>query len=238
MTSSHAHAPHQDGPDAVVARMKAEAVRRLATRQHADLEPSGVARDAGLDPARVQQLFPDRDSLLTTLVLDSYHAMGDSAERAAAEVEKAGAGRLARWVACWEGVRGWALAHPEEYVLIWGRPVPGYSAPPETMAAGARTVLVLVGLVREALQDGELAQDHVPGPALSAGMTHTTQALAEGLLSGLPDPVIARMLVMWTQLHGMVGFEVNGHVAGVAADPAAFFTHAATAMGQYVGLTR
>ncbi|MFJ8781208.1 MULTISPECIES: TetR-like C-terminal domain-containing protein [unclassified Streptomyces] len=236
MTSSHTHDLHEDGPDVVVARMKAEAVRRLAARQQADLEPSGVARDTGLDPERPRQLFPDRDSLLTALVLDAYHAMGDSAEKAAAEAEKAGASRLDRWVACWEGVRGWALAHPEEYVLIWGRPVPGYSAPPETMAAGARTVLVLVGLVREALQDGELALDHVPGPALSAGMAQTTQALAEGLLSGLPAPVVARMLIMWTQLHGMVGFEVNGHIAGVAADPAAFFTHAATAMGQYVGL--
>ncbi|MYQ98216.1 hypothetical protein GTX23_06485 [Streptomyces sp. SID6139] len=51
--------------------------------------------------------------------------MGDSAERAAAEAQKAGAELLSRWVACCEGVRTWALAHPEEYVLIWGRPVPG-----------------------------------------------------------------------------------------------------------------
>src|SRR4051794_6803764 len=229
MTSTHAR---DGGPDAVVAQMKAEAARRLATRWRIDLEPAGVARAAGLDPARAKELFPDRDGLLTALVLDAYHAMGDSAERAAAEAEKAKAGRLGRWVASWEGVRRWALAHPEEYVLIWGRPVPGYSAPPETMAAGARTVLVLVGLVREALQAGELAVEHVPEPAaLSEGMTPTTQALAEGLLSGLPPSVIARMLIMWTQLHGMVGFEVNGHLAGVAADPSAFFTHAATAMG-------
>ncbi|MDO0924152.1 TetR-like C-terminal domain-containing protein [Streptomyces sp. TG1A-8] len=238
MTTSHAHDPHQDSPEAAVLRMKAEAVRRLAARQHVDLDPSGVARDAGLDPVRAEEFFPDRDSLLTTLVLDAYNAMGDSAERAATEAEKAGADRLGRWTACWEGVRGWALAHPEEYVLIWGRPVPGYSAPPETMAAGARTVLVLLGVVREALQAGELAVDHVPAPALSEGMARTTETLAGGLLSGLPAPVIARMLIMWTQLHGMVGFEVNGHVAGVAADPGAFFTHAATAMGQYVGLTR
>ncbi|MFF0014491.1 TetR-like C-terminal domain-containing protein [Streptomyces sp. NPDC005374] len=231
------HAPH-DGADAAVTRMKAEAISRLATRQNVDLEPSRLARDAGLDPARTEGLFPDRDSLLTALVLDAYRGMGDSAERAEAEAEKAGAGRLGRWVACWVGVRDWALAHPEEYVLIWGRPVPGYDAPPETMVAGARTVLVLIGLVRDALQDGELAVDHVPEPALTKGMVRTTRELAEGLLSGLPAPVIARMLIMWTQLHGMVGFEVNGHVAGVAADPAAFFTHAATAMGQYVGLTR
>ncbi|MET8613451.1 MULTISPECIES: TetR-like C-terminal domain-containing protein [Streptomyces] len=216
--------------------LKAEAGRRLAARHQVDLDPSGLARDAGLDPASIAERFPDRDSLLTDLVLAAYNAMGDSAERAAADAEKAGADLLGRWVATCEGVREWALAHPEEYVLIWGRPVPGYDAPPETMVAGARTVLVLLGLVREALAAGTLAVDHVPMPELSEGMARTIEPLSQGMLSGLPTPVITRMLVIWTQLHGMVGFEVNGHIAGVAADPAAFFTHAATAMGQYIGL--
>ncbi|WP_435643684.1 TetR-like C-terminal domain-containing protein [Streptomyces sp. H49] len=216
--------------------LKAEAGRRLAARHQVDLDPSGLARDAGLDPASITERFPDRDSLLTDLVLAAYNAMGDSAERAAADAEKAGADLLGRWVATCEGVREWALAHPEEYVLIWGRPVPGYDAPPETMVAGARTVLVLLGLVREALAAGTLAVDHVPMPELSEGMARTIEPLSQGMLSGLPTPVITRMLVIWTQLHGMVGFEVNGHIAGVAADPAAFFTHAATAMGQYIGL--
>ncbi|MEU3534255.1 TetR-like C-terminal domain-containing protein [Streptomyces murinus] len=236
MTTSEAHDPRQDSLDAAVSRLKAEAGGRLAARHRVDLDPAGLARAAGVDPALIEERFPDRDALLTELVLAAYNAMGDSAERAAAEAQKAGAELLSRWVACCEGVRTWALAHPEEYVLIWGRPVPGYDAPPETMAAGARTVLVLLGLVREALAAGELAVDHVPAPELSEGMARTIEPLAQGMLSGLPTPVITRMLIVWTQLHGMVGFEVNGHIAGVAADPAAFFTHAATAMGQYIGL--
>lgn len=224
--------------DASVRRMKAEAVRRLADRQFVDLDTQAVARGAGLEPAAAQQLFPDEEALLTALILDAYHGMGESAENAEAAAGAAGAGLLDRWTAIWQGVRSWALANPEEYVLIWGRPVPGYSAPPETMAAGARTVVALVGILREAQKDGVLIGDRPGEPPLSEGMSRNAEALAGGLLEGLPLSVVARMLVVWTQLHGMVGFEVNGHIAGVAADPAAFFDHAAAAMGEFAGLPR
>ncbi|RST07056.1 TetR/AcrR family transcriptional regulator [Streptomyces sp. WAC07149] len=218
--------------------MKEEAVRRLAGRQAVDLDPRAVARHAGVERATADRLFPDRTALLTALVLDAYNSMGESAERAAAAAEGTGADLLERWVAVWQGVRAWALAHPEEYVLIWGRPVPGYSAPPETMAAGARTVLTLVGLLREGVAADVLTVEHPGEPPLSDGMTRNAEVLAAGLLAGIPLPAVARMLVVWTQLHGMVGFEVNGHVAGVAADPDAFFTHAAAVMGEFAGLPR
>lgn len=73
---------------------------------------------------------------------------------------------------------------------------------------------------------------------MSEGMSRNVAALGEGMLSGLPPAVIARMLVAWTQLLGMVSFAVYGHVQGFAADPDAFFDHAAAAMGHYVGLPR
>jgi AcrR family transcriptional regulator len=231
-------AEQHESQDASVQRMKAEGIRRLANRQFVDLDPRAVARGIGLDHAPLQQLFPDEEALLTALILDAYHGMGESAEQAAAAAAAAGADLLGRWVAVWRGVRYWALTHPEEYVLIWGRPVPGYSAPPETMAAGARTVVTLVGLLREAQKAGELTGDSPGERPLSEGMRRNAEGLAAGLLEGLPLSVVARMLVVWTQLHGMVGFEVNGHIAGVAADPAAFFDHAAEAMGEFAGLPR
>ena len=171
--------------------------------------------------------------MLAALVLGAYNDMSDAAEAAIVP----GASPLQRWIAISQGVRAWALTHPDEYSLIWGQPVSDFSAPPATMAAGARTVLALLATLHEALAAGELlgGEDDLP---LSPGMAANVTALAQGLLNGLPDPVIARMLVAWTQLHGMVGFEVNGHIAGAAADPEAFFDHAAAQMGRYVGLSR
>lgn len=218
-------------------RVKQEAVHRLARRRNVDLELSAVAHASGTDTAHVRQYFPNEDDLLTALILDAYNAMGESAEEGGREAEAATSSLFDQWIAVCRGVRRWALDHRDEYALIWGQPVPGYSAPPETMVAGARTVLALLALLREAQKNGELAE-RPDDPPLTDGMLRNVESLANGLLNGLPHPVVARMLVVWTQLHGMVGFEVYGHIVGVAADPAAFFDHAAASMGEYVGLSR
>ena len=52
-----------------------------------------------------------------------------------------------------------------------------------------------------------------------------------------PPAVVARMLIAWTQLFGMVSFELFGHLVGSVDDNAAFFEHAATAMAGYVGIS-
>ncbi|GHG49221.1 TetR-like C-terminal domain-containing protein [Streptomyces griseocarneus] len=237
MTQRNLRADGADGQDALVRRAKEEAVLRLAGRRNVDLDLGAVAGASGIELARLREHFPDEEALLTALILDAYNAMSDSAEAGAARAAAAGAGLLERWVAVCAGVRDWALAHPDEYALIWGQPVPGYSAPPETMAAGARTVLALIAILRDAQKEGRLTE-HADGAPLSEGMLRNAESLAAGLLEGLPHSTIARMLVIWTQLHGMVGFEVYGHIAGVAADPAAFFEHAAASMGEFVGLPR
>jgi hypothetical protein len=127
-------------------------------------------------------------------------------------------------------VRIWAQAHPERYTLIWGPPLPAYSAPPETMIAGARTALVLTGIVRHSVRP--VGDDTV----FTGGMADNVQTLANGMLAGLRHDVIARLLVAWTQLLGAVSFAVWGHVQGFASDPDAFFEYATESMGRYVGL--
>ena len=223
--TSDASAPTIDlGP------IRAAALGRLAERRTVQLDPATLT---GQDPDETRAVFPDADAVLTALVLGAYTGMSDAAEAAVVP----GDTPLQRWIAISQGVRAWALAHPDEYNLIWGQPVLHFVAPPETMAAGARTVLALLATLHEALAAGEL-RDGADEEPMSPAMAANCAVLADGLLQGLPDQVIARMVVAWTQLHGMVGFEANGHIAGVAGDPAAFFDHAAAQMGRFVGLSR
>ena len=137
-----------------------------------------------------------------------------------------------------EGVRGWAKEHPEEYVMLWGPPVPDFAAPAETVEAVGRIVLTMVSALRDAQKAGELTEERPGDEPLSEGMLQNVAALAAGPLEGLPSSVIARMFVVWTQLHGMVAFEVNNHIAGIAVDPAGVFESGAAAMGEYIGLSR
>ena len=111
-----------------------------------------------------------------------------------------------RWEATCHAVREWALAHPHEYALIYGSPVSGYRAPQATVAPATRVARVAGGQV------------------------------ADAIAPGVPEPVIARLLIAWTQLFGMISFELFGQLVG-SADPAdAFFGYAVEQMADFIGL--
>jgi hypothetical protein len=42
--------------------------------------------------------------------------------------------------------RGWALAHPHDWALIFGSPVPGYAAPHDTIRPATRARLYRCGI--------------------------------------------------------------------------------------------
>src|SRR4051812_26619181 len=139
----------------VTAAIKDEARRQLAAEGAAKLSLRAVARELGMVSSALYRYFPSRDDLLTALIIDAYDSVGEAAEAARDAAEEAGgdvAGPVRRWVAACEAVRRWALAHPHEYALIYGSPVPGYVAPDTTVPPASRVGLVLIGIVRDALR--------------------------------------------------------------------------------------
>src|SRR5256886_4912487 len=102
----------------------------LATDGAPALSLRAIARDLGMASSALYRYFKSRDELLTRLIIDAYDALGAAAEVAEATVDRTDlAGRFA---ATCTAVRAWALAHPNEYALIYGSPVPGYAAPAHT----------------------------------------------------------------------------------------------------------
>ncbi|MGW4791617.1 TetR/AcrR family transcriptional regulator, partial [Nonomuraea sp. NPDC004297] len=101
--------------------------RQLATEGAGGLSLRAVAREMGMVSSAIYRYFPSRDDLLTALIIDSYNALGEAVERAEATVPRDD--HLARWLAACGAVRDWGVAHPHEYALIYGSPVPGYQAP-------------------------------------------------------------------------------------------------------------
>ena len=118
--------------------IKAEARRQLAAGGAQQLSLRAVARELGMVSSAVYRYFPSRDDLLTALIIDAYDALGEAAEAAAGRLRQTAV--RARWTAACHAVRDWAKAHPHEYALIYGSPVPGYQAPQETIGrpAGCR----------------------------------------------------------------------------------------------------
>ncbi len=104
-----------------------------------------------------------RDELLTMLIVAAYDSLGIAAE--AQEAAVARADLAGRWLAVCGAVREWALANPNEHALIYGTPVPGWVAPPATIAPAARVSSVLLGILADAAAEhltSAAAGDNVP----------------------------------------------------------------------------
>ncbi|MFF3177726.1 TetR/AcrR family transcriptional regulator [Streptomyces sp. NPDC057900] len=218
----------------VTAAIKDEARRQLAAEGAAKLSLRAVARELGMVSSALYRYFPSRDELLTALIVDAYDSVGEAAEnahRTASPDGSAPVAHLARWVAVACAVRDWALAHPHEYALIYGSPVPGYTAPQVTIAPASRVGLVLVAVVEEAHREVGLAL-----PPLTEELRPEAERLAADLAPGLPPAVAPPIVAAWAQLFGLVSFEIFGQFDRVVEARAVFFRQAVEELGRTVGL--
>ena len=207
--------------------------RQLATEGAGGLSLRAVARDMGMVSSAIYRYFPSRDDLLTALIVDGYNAIGEVAEQADAASP---AGDYAgRWLAVCRAVRDWALAHPHEYALVYGSPVPGYQAPQQTIGPAARAATVFGRILSEAYLAGALRRP-AGGPVAPESFGPDAAALRESIMAGLPDDVIAAAVTSWAGLFGLLSFELFGQFENVITDRAAFFGQAVGGLGRMAGL--
>jgi AcrR family transcriptional regulator len=215
----------------MVDEIKSVARRHLAT-DGANLSLRAVARDMGMVSSAVYRYFASRDDLLTALIIDAYDDLGTAVEAAERGVPRADL--RARWLAVCSAVRGWALANPAEYALVYGTPVPGYAAPADTIGPAQRPVVVLMGILHDGIRSGTLSAD--PGDGLPARVRPDLDRIAELAFPGLPAGTLGLGMIGWTQLFGAVSFELFGRLNNAIADFEAYFTHQMTVMADLIGL--
>ena len=209
--------------------IKAEARRQLAEVGAPALSLRAVARELGMVSSAVYRYFDSRDTLLTALIVDAFDAVGEAAEQAVGEVPN---DVQRRWRAVAGAIRTWALANRHDYALVYGSPVPGYAAPPDTITPAARVSLVMLGILTDGVTAGQIATvSTTPVPRV----VHTDLARLRDLAApGVPDEVLARGLLVWTGLFGAISYELFGHLHGVVADYDAFFDHQMRRAGAYL----
>jgi len=206
--------------------------RQLATEGAAGLSLRAVAKEMGMVSSAIYRYFPSKDDLLTTLIIDGYNAVGAAVEKAEAACpaeEYAG-----RWLAACRAVRDWALAHPHEYALVYGSPVPGYEAPEQTIGPASRPGVVFGKIIGDAYRAGATAD--LPGPLVPVPASFTPDAARLRDAIGVPEHIAAAALIAWSGLFGLVSFELFGQFENVVTDRAAFFDHAAACLGRLTGL--
>ncbi len=218
--------------------------RQLATDGAAGLSLRAVAREMGMVSSAIYRYFPSRDDLLTTLIIDGYNAVGAAVEKA--EAERPREDYAGRWLAACRAVRDWALAHPHEYALVYGSPVPGYQAPEQTIEPASRAAAVLGKVIGDAYRAGvsgapgpapDQGSPADPVPPVPASFAPDAARLRGAVLDGVPDHVAAAALIAWSGLFGLVSFELFGQFENVVTDRSAFFDHAAASLGRLTGLS-
>jgi AcrR family transcriptional regulator len=241
----------------LTSEIKAIARRQLGT-EGANLSLRAVARELGMVSSAVYRYFPSRDDLLTALIIDCYNELGGAAEQAEGQIDRADL--TGRWLAFGHAIRDWALAHPTEYALIYGSPVPGYQAPADTIGPASRTTTLILNLLADGVASGALTAGPADGPAGGAltagpaggvpngGPAALAVPLAEPVRAELtritelvcptvPAALLARGVTAWIQLFGTVTFELFGRFNNMITDSRRdFFDHQLRVMANHVGL--
>ena len=186
-----------------IERIKALALDQLATSAAAELSLRAIARELNLVSSALYRYFPSRDDLITALVVDAYTDLAETLEAAAAPDQR---GPRRRWVETCLALRGWAVAAPHRFALVYGSAIPGYAAPPDTIEPAGRVIRALWSPALVGRGGGPAA----PRGALGRQL--------DGAAAGLGLEVDrARMLALtaaFARLIGLLTLELNGHFVG------------------------
>src|SRR5436190_16826430 len=109
-----------------------EAIKETAWKQIAEsgaaaLSLRAIARDLKITAPAIYNYFPDRDAMVTALIIDAYTSFGDSQIEARDTLPLEN--MIGRMRAVGVAYRKWAHTYPQRYQLIFGTPIPGYVAP-------------------------------------------------------------------------------------------------------------
>ncbi|MEV5548459.1 TetR/AcrR family transcriptional regulator [Streptomyces sp. NPDC052309] len=217
------------------AEIKEIALRQLAEGGTTAMALTRIAKEVGLSGPALYRYFDSRDALLTDLIRDAYTDLA-AAVGAAADALPADTSPRARLRALAAACRTWAVAQPHRYLLIEGTPVPGYSAPPDTLDS-ARAVL---GPFLPAFAGGEPSAAVRPVTeqmrTWAAGDAAVAEWAARHVPAGDEGVALAGAVLAWTGLHGVIGLEVAGQFAGMGHDGATLLTAQFDALADAFGL--
>lgn len=234
MTTSGLRTPRERARAQLTREIKDVARRQLAEEGAAALSMRSIARELGLGSASaLYRYFPSRDAILTALIIDAYNALGAAAEAAEARVHAQGL--MDRWLAVCRGVREWALAHPQEYALIFGSPVPGYAAPEDTISPAGRVPRLLTALLGDL--PAVATNDAQGRPRPGRERLHALLPAVRDIPPGVPDELVIRGVMAWTYLFGAISFEVFGHRREIVSAAEPFFEHEMRTIAMVLGIT-
>jgi AcrR family transcriptional regulator len=210
-----------------VSEIKETARRILVTEGSESLSLRAIARDMGMTAPALYRYFPSREDLVLDLVADLYHEVSDRME--AARDAEAPDDAPARLLAVSRAFRAWALAHPREFALTFGSPIPGvafHEDTPEHQATRSHQAAVRFGGIFGELVARIYLERRFPVPAeedMDPALRDQLHAWSETFPVPLPAGVAQVFLSCWIRLYGTVTMEVFDHLKFALGDAEPLF---------------
>jgi AcrR family transcriptional regulator len=201
-----------------------------------------IGRAMGMTAPALYRYFGSREDLLEHVCGDMFTEITADIHAAIGQAAQASGGDMtAKMIAACQAFRGWALAHPPEFGLLFGTPLPGLEAVhekggPEDIVAECAGKFSLEFLVLFF----ELWSKHpFPVPAddeIDPGLLAQLVRYRDGLGADLPAGAVLVFLRCWVRLYGMVSLEVFGHLHFALDEPAALFDYTLAELAGLLGL--
>jgi AcrR family transcriptional regulator len=227
---------------ATVQEIKDVARRLLVDQGTAALSLRAIAREMGVTAPALYRYFDGHEVLVEALAADFYDELSDAME-AATDAEgqdrpgEAGKAVAHRLMAAATTFRTWSVAHPAEFSVIFGTPIPGvdlYDESSPACIAGQRFGLVFAALF---LELWAVRPFSVPDLSeLDPRLLPQLDAYRQRLGVDLPIAVVYVFLSCWARIYGLVTMEVFGHLTFALEDPEPAFTTELAQIGRLMGL--
>ena len=219
--------------------------RLLISQGSAALSLRAIAREMGMTAPALYRYFGSYETLIHHVVADIFAELSDYVEAAvsAAQPDQAGGptsadAAAAGMMAGCRAFRQWSVAHPAEFAMIFGAPLPGvdlhqYHDDP-LMECGKRFGQIFMRLFVDLWQ---IQPFHVPADADMAPQFRAQLGrYRDALGTDLPLGVLQTFLRCWVSLYGTVTLEVFGHLRFALDDPAQMFELMLTDLAAMIGL--
>lgn len=199
--------------DQVRGQVKEAALEQLAEGGASAISLNAIARSLDVSGPALYRYFASRDELLNSLIIDAYHGIRDALAGAYEAGPSAGSSDVAATLA--HAYRGWALAQPHRYELLFKAPLPGYDAHAAPLAEAARSLMQV--LLRALAPVAQSAQGEWSGAAV-----------LEARERQAPD--FQSAVRVWSRVHGFVSLELGGAFAAMGVDVDELFDREARAL--------
>lgn len=203
-----------------------EAIKDMAWKQIAETGASAlslraIARELKITAPAIYNYFPDRDALVTALIIDAYTSFGDY--QLASRDAQAGEDLSGRLRAIGFSYRQWALDYPQRYQLIFGTPIPNYQAPMmEVLPSAARSLSALVSVVDELRVASKLNAKGFP--AVQPGYEPMFDVW-RGFAGDYDIFSLSVAMIIWSRVHGLVSLEISGNMPPFGVDGSSLYAY-------------